>query len=161
MEPAVAAVAVAGNAPLPRFEGARAALVGVAAAAASAWIAVATLGSVAESFQREPRRAALLARARADCGARPGDVVVSDNPGTELALDGRVIAPGLQTLFLVLRGDLPASTWADDLRRPEVACVLEQDGLFHAVPEMERVVTDRFVEVEVVDDWHLYGLRSR
>jgi hypothetical protein len=29
------------------------------------------------------------------------------------------------------------------------------------VPEMERVVTDRFVEVEVVEDWHLYGLRAR
>jgi hypothetical protein len=161
MEPAIAAVAVAGNAPLPRLEGARAALLGVAAAAASAWIAVATLGGVREAFEREPRRAALLARARATCGARPGDVVVSDNPGNELALDGRVIAPGLQTLFLVLGGDLPASTWADDLRRPEVACILEQDGLFHVLPETRAVVDDRFVEVEVVEDWHLYALRGR
>lgn len=160
MEPSIAAVVLAGNAPLPRLEGGRAALLGLAAAAASAWIAVATFGGVREAFAREPRRAALLARARATCGARPGDVVVSDNPGTELALDGRVIAPGLQTLFLVLGDDLPVATWADDLRRPEVACIVEQDGLFHVLPETRDVVESRFVEVEVVEDWHVYALRD-
>ena len=160
MEPAMAAVVVVGSAPSPRLTGLRAAGLGIAAAGASAWIAAATVGGVVEAFEREPRRAALLARARADCGARPGDVVVADNPGSELALDGRVVAPGLETLFLVVQGHLPLSTWIADLRRPEVACVLEQDGLFHALPEIERVVGERFVEVEVVEDWHLFARRD-
>jgi hypothetical protein len=161
MEPAIAAVVVVGNAATPRLAGAHATMLGVAAVAASAWIATATAGSVAEAFEREPRRAALLARARADCGARPGEVVVADNPGGEMALDGRVIAPGLETLFLVREGHLPMSTWITDLSRPEVTCVLEEDGLFHAVPELRQLIASRFVEVKSVEDWRLYALRSR
>jgi hypothetical protein len=159
MEPAIAVVVVAGNAAPPR-------LVGGARRDARA------RGDRGERVDRardrRGRRGGLRARAaprgapraRTDWGARPGDVVVADNPGGEMALDGRVVAPGLETLYLVREGHLPLSTWIGDLSRPEVTCVLEQDGLFHAVPELEQLLTARFVEVETVEDWHLYALRS-
>ena len=159
MEPSMAAVVVAGVSPPPALDGARRALLWVGALAASAWLTAATVGGVAEAFEREPRRAALLARARADCGARPDDVIVADNPGSELALNGRIVAPGLATVYLVKQGHMPVSTWVHDLERPEVACVLEQEGLFHALPEIARTLDERFVPVETVEDWCLYRRR--
>lgn len=161
MEPAMAAVAVAGVAPLPKLGDTGRALLWTGAAAASVWLTIATLGGVVEAFEREPRRAAFLSRAREDCGARPDDVIVGDNPGTELAVDGRIVAPGLATVYLVREGHLPVQTWVADLRRPQVACVIEQEGLFHALPEIAATIDERFVEVETVEDWHLYRLRGR
>ena len=116
---------------------------------------------VLESFAREPARAALLARARADCGARPGDVVVADNPGSEMALDGRVIAPALANVYLVMDGHMPVGAWVHDLELPEVACVLEEGDLFDVLPEVAATLDRRFVLVETVEDWRLYGLRER
>jgi hypothetical protein len=161
MEPAMAAVVVASVAPPPKLPPAGQAAFWIAALVASVWLTIATVGGVAEAFEREPRRAALLARARADCGARPGEVVVADNPGSEMAIDGRIVAPALPTVYLVKQGRMPVSTWVHDLERPEVACVLEQEGLFHALPEIADAIDARFVPVETVEDWTLYGLRQR
>jgi hypothetical protein len=161
MEPAVAAVAVVANAAPPAMEARRLAWFWVGAAGACAWLAIASIGGVLEAFEREPPRAALLARARADCHARDGEVVVTDNPGSELALDGRVLAPAFQMIFLVRSGRLPLATWIDDLRRPEVACALEQTGGLHALPEIGRAIDERMVEVERVEEWRLYARRDR
>jgi hypothetical protein len=159
MEPAISAVAVASVAPFPRLEGARRALFWAGAAVATAWLAIATVGGVLEAFEREPRRAALLVRARAECRPSPDDVVVADNPGTELAVDGRIVAPGLATVYLIREGHLPVATWIADLKRPEVTCLIEQEGLFHALPDVQAAIEERFVEAETVEDWHLYRLR--
>jgi hypothetical protein len=161
MEPGVAAVAVFANAPGRALDPARRALFWTATAGACAWLAVATIGGTLEAFRREPRRAALLARARADCGARDGEVVVTDNSGSELALNGRVIEPAFQMIFLAHNGRLPLSTWVADVRRPEVACALEQDGVLHAIREVGAAIDERMVEVERVEDWRLYGRRDR
>jgi hypothetical protein len=161
MEPAVAAVAVLANAELPSIDPRRLAWFWIGAAGACAWLAVASIGGVLEAFEREPPRAALLARARADCGARDGEVVVTDNPGSELALNGRVIAPAFQMIFLVRSGHLSLSTWIDDVRRPEVACALEQNGGLHAVPEVGHAIDERMLEIERVEEWRLYARRDR
>jgi hypothetical protein len=162
MEPAVAAVAVFANASPATPTATGRARFWMAAAVAGVWLAVASIGGVVESFEKEPRRAALLARARAECGAREGEAVVADNPGGELALNGRVIAPVFQMIFLVRSGRLPLATWLADVSRPEVACVLEEGGgAFHAVPEVGRVLDQRMVEVDRVDDWRLYARADR
>ena len=108
MEPAVAGVVVLANAPLPPR---------VARAAGA--LRARRRGVVRVDRRRDAGRSARGLRARAaargppppapgsTCGARPGDVVVSDEPGTELALDGRVIAPCIQLLFLVKDGRMP------------------------------------------------------
>jgi hypothetical protein len=161
MEPAVAAVAVFANASPPTLSAVGRARFWLAATIASVWLAAASIGGVVEAFEREPRRAALLARARADCGARDGEVVIADNPGGELALNGRVIAPVFQMIFLVRSGRLPLAAWVADVSRPEIACVLEEgDGAFHAVPEVGRVLDLRMVEVERVEGWRLYARRD-
>jgi hypothetical protein len=161
MEPAMAAVVVAGVAPPPALGAAGRAVLWVGALAASLWLTIATVGGVTEAFVREPRRAALLARARADCGARPDELVVADNPGSEMVLDGRLVVPAMPTVYLVKQGHMPVSTWVHDLEAPEIACVLEQEGLFHALPEIGDVIDRRFVAVETVEDWRLYRLRER
>jgi hypothetical protein len=161
MEPAMAAVAIFANAPGRTLDPGRRALFWIAAAGACAWLAVASIGGVLEAFEREPRRAALLSRARVDCRARDGEVVVTDNSGGEFALNGRVIEPAFQMIFLVHSGRLPLGTWVADVRRPEVACALEQDGVLHAVREIGAAIDERMVEVERVEDWRLYGLRDR
>jgi hypothetical protein len=162
MEPAVAAVVIAANAPAPALLPGRRALAWLAAAGACVWLALATLGGVQEAFEREPPRAAFLASARAACGARPGEVVVADTPGSEMAVDGRIIAPGIQMLYLVLEGRLPASAWVADLRRPQIACAIEQEGRgFHALPEVAAAFDARFVEIARVEGWRLYALRDR
>jgi hypothetical protein len=164
MEPAIAAVAVYANtSPLALTIAGRTRF-WLAAAVASVWLAAASVGGVLDAFVKEPRRAALLARARADCGARDAEVVLADNPGGELALNGRVIAPVFQMIFLVRSGRLPVATWVADVSRPEVACVLEEgDGAFHAVPEVQRALDLRMVEVERIENenWRLYARRDR
>jgi hypothetical protein len=162
MEPAVAAVAAFANASPLTLGGTGRARFWLAASVANVWLAAASIGGVVEAFEKEPRRAALLARARADCGARDDEVVLADNPGGELALNGRVIAPVFQMIFLVRSGRLPLATWVADVSLPEVACVLEQgDGAFRAVPEVGRVIDVRMVEVERVENWRLYARRDR
>jgi hypothetical protein len=161
MEPAMAAVVVTAFAPPPALETRGRAALWIGALAASVWLTIATVGGVTEAFEREPRRAALLSRARSDCGARPDDVVVADNPGSEMAIDGRIVAPALATEYLILQRHMPVSTWVHDLEASEVACVLEQEGLFHALPEIADVIDRRFVAVETVEDWTLYRLRER
>jgi len=162
MEPAVAAVVVAANAPVPALSASWRTAGWWAIAGAAVWLAIPNVGGVLEAFQREPPRAALLARARADCGARPGEVVVADTPGDEMTLNGRVIAPGFQTLFLVIDGRMPERTWADDMRRPQVVCAVEREGrVFHILPEVAAAFDVRFVEIERVEDWRLYSLRHR
>jgi hypothetical protein len=162
MEPAIAAVAVFANASPATPTATGRARFWMAAAVASVWLAGASIGGVLESFEKEPRRAALLARARADCGARDGEVVIADNPGGELALNGRVIAPVFQMIFLVRSGRVPLATWLADVGRPEVACVLQEAvGAFHAIPEVGHVLDLRMVEVERVEDWRLYARRDR
>jgi hypothetical protein len=64
-------------------------------------------------------------------------------------------------IFLVQSGRLPLATWVDDVRRPEVACALEQDGALHVVPEVGRAIDERMVEIERVEQWRLYARRDR
>jgi hypothetical protein len=133
----------------------------MAAAAAAVWLAVATAGGVIEAFVREPRRVALLARARTACQARADEVVFTDAAGTQMALDGRIVDPGIQTIFLVLQGHMPVATWIADVQRPGVACVVEEGRLFDVIPEMGAAVDARFVRVDSAEDWTVLALRDR
>jgi hypothetical protein len=161
MEPAIAAVVVASIAPAPPLVGTRRTAFWMAAAAAAVWLAVATAGGVIEAFVREPRRVALLARARTACQARADEVVFTDAAGTQMALDGRIVDPGIQTIFLVLQGHMPVATWIADVQRPGVACVVEEGRLFDVIPEMGAAVDARFVRVDSAEDWTVLALRDR
>ncbi len=161
MEPAIAAVVVAATAPAPSLDGMKRLAFWATAAVSAVWLAVATAGGVIEAFAREPRRVALLGRARTACHARPDEVVFTDAAGMQMALDGRIVDPGIQTLFLVLQGHLPLATWIADVERPEVTCVVEEGRLFDVLPEMGAAVDARFVAVDSAEDWTVLGLRER
>lgn len=149
MEPCVAAVAVVAQAASPplRFgEGppAHAAL----ALAAIAYAGVASVRASAEHVREYRDDARIAAEIGASCGAPRGGgaegVVLADEAGLELALNGRVVVPTYQMAHLVLAGRFPAQVWIDDLRSPRVRCVVEHTGQLRLSPELARALDRHF-----------------
>ena len=85
------ALAIAALVPLPPLHGATALAASVAALVQSVWVGVAGVRSSLEVLTNAPLRAAVLAAARTTCGASAGDVVLADEPGLEVMLDGRAV----------------------------------------------------------------------
>lgn len=165
LEPGVVAVTlVACVAPLPR------AALALAGVVQMAWITVASMRSATEEIGFARDRAALVAHARETCGAGPGTSIVSDEPGIELMLDGRILGTPFQTTHLVRRGRFDAAVWERDLAQPEVACALLSNGLLEHErvdpihdrfpPEIVRVLRERFAFVTSAGGWRLYRPRG-
>jgi hypothetical protein len=58
----------------------------------------------------------------ARCKQSDSDLVASDEPGLELALDGRILSPAYQMAWLVNEGLYPAEVWLRDPTAPNVRC---------------------------------------
>lgn len=169
LEPFVAAVVVLAHAPLPKLRtpAASFAIAGLLLGQAL-WTGIASVRSAVEHVALSRARAGLLREARTLCGAPPSSVVIADEPGLELALDGRIVETPFQSTHLGRRGAFPIAAWREDVRRPEVACLVMQDDLLERPlaevsiehdrfgPELRGALREAFVRVEARAGWFLY-----
>jgi len=173
MEPVVAAVVAVSRAPVPWPVGSPWALPAAAGALLqSLWTGVATVRSSIEAIAVDQEQAALMARARVDCGAREGDLVAADDPGYEVMLNGRIVTTPFQMTHLVRRGLFRPELWIADMERAEVRCLLTQNDLLerplddvrvaddHFPPELRRVLRAKFAFLEEQGGLRLYTARD-
>jgi hypothetical protein len=157
METALGVVAVCATLPSPA-SAARAPLAALVLAQ-SLWVSIASVRSVVYRVAADRRIDVLLNEARTLCGARPADVVMSDDPAAELRANGRLYTTAYQMVFLVFAGRYPVGMWIADIQRPEVACFIEHTRIMRFVPELDRAVAAKFEPVASTDDWTV--LRAR
>lgn len=144
MEPCVAAVVVLARADLPKLDPRNTVIVAGLTIFQVAWIDVASLRSSFESIAAAaPRRDAVI-HARETCGASPETVVIADEPGLELMLDGRIVATPFQSTHLARRGRISTAPWISDVKASEVQCLVMQDDLLERPLDDVRVEHDRF-----------------
>ncbi|HEY8073454.1 MAG TPA: hypothetical protein VIF62_05080 [Labilithrix sp.] len=144
MEPLLAALVVLSRADLPALTPRVSAAAAALAVAQTAWVGVASARSAAEGIPRAREQLAALTSARELCGAGPTDLVLADEPGLELMLDGRVIATPFQSTHLARRGLFPIDAWIADVERPEVRCLVMQDDLLDRPLDRVDPDHDRF-----------------
>jgi hypothetical protein len=130
MEPCVVGLAVVSAHGIPAGPPRLREALSVLALAQVGWTGLAAIRSSAEAITLAPRKAAAIAAVRSRCGAGPDDVVMADETGIEVMLDGRLIEQPLVFTQLAGRGSYPLSTWTEDVNRSSVAClVLQSDWL--------------------------------
>ncbi|MDB4944200.1 MAG: hypothetical protein JWP97_3734 [Labilithrix sp.] len=173
MEPAVVGLVVLAHAGAGGL-GPRARLVvSFGALAQAAWSGVASVRSSIDGVARSRAASAALASARATCGAAPGDLVMADEPGLERMLDGRILSTPFQLTHLARAGRFDESTWASDVTRPEVTCLVMQDDLLERPlaresrehdrfgPVLRRAFVARFELARAAGGLRIYRLRQR
>jgi hypothetical protein len=143
LEPSVAALVCFARFEVPERLRRSLAVAG-ACAAQLGWNGVASAQASIRGIASAPAKAAVLARAREACGAKPTDVVVADEPGIELVVEGRMVQTPFQTTHLVRRGRFSEATWIADLSRPEVRCLVMQSDLVERPVEEVSVPYDCF-----------------
>ncbi len=134
------------------------------------------VGSVRDTFEGVEENAAhsvLLATAREACGAGPDGLIVADEPGIEMMLNGRLIAHPFPLTHAALRGQYPLTPWLADLARPEIACtVIAHDRIERPLTEFDsyydyfalpvrEALNRRFERVTGSERWEVYGPRGR
>ncbi len=169
LEPCIASAAFVARVPLPSLPVRAVAVAAVAAPFQALWTDVASVRATFEAFAANERHMELVARARELCsGARDG-LVVSDEPGVELMLDGgRIVEHTFPLSHAGLRGKYPLGPWIADLSRPEIACVLtlhdrierpptevDLDYDYFALP-VRTALAARFAPALRADGWTLY-----
>ena len=143
MEPSIASLVALANAPL-RLEARAARWVLFLLPVQALYTGVAGVRSSIESLRDAPAKRAALDGARAACGAQGTALVMADEPGLELELDGRILSTPFQLTHLARRGRFPLSTWIADVERPEVGCLVMQDDLLERPAAAVSVEHDRF-----------------
>ncbi|MGA2449961.1 MAG: hypothetical protein ABTD50_14880 [Polyangiaceae bacterium] len=142
LEPCVGALLVFAHVPLPRVES-RWRIAGAALLLVQVlWSGVASTRSCLEwrRLTAERRRALELARA----GLVPMAVVIADEPGLEVALNGRLITTPFQMTHLVASGRFPVRLWLDDVSRSDVQGVVLMDDLLERPISAVDFAHDRF-----------------
>ena len=169
MEPMIGVCVVAAFVP---FELPRDGRLGWACAGAalfqSLWTGVATLKSSREAVDASRVHAAFVQRARTSCAPGVDEVILADEPGLELMLNGRVITTPFQMTHLAKRGKYPLEPWIADVLRVESRCLLMEDDLLDRPigevsaehdrfgPELRAVLRAKFVRVQEQGGWRLY-----
>ncbi len=176
MEPCVASLVVLSRAPSwPIVAGSRARLAAaIVALVQSLWTGVASVRSVLEELAWQlPSERHALERAREVCRASRAELLLGDEVGIELALNGRIMTTPFQMTHLARRGLFPVSLWLADVRRPELAGVVMEDDLLERPltevdvnhdrygPELRAVLRDRFALADRQGEWRTYCRRSR
>lgn len=144
LEPCIAMLVVASRVDIPALAPSRALGLLLLAFAQVAWDGVGSISGAIAGISSARERALTLADARATCGAKNGDVVIADEPGLELALDGRIVMTPFQTTHRVRRGTFSEDLWLEDLASPNVTCLVMQDDLLERSLGDERPAHDRF-----------------
>lgn len=172
MEPMACVVVVFARASLPVMGGRAQTALALGILAQSAHNGVASVRSALEEVTLARERQRAVAEARALCGSGARDVVIADEPGLELMLDGRIVQTPFQSTHLARAGRFPIAAWIEDVSRPEVTCLLMQDDLLQRPledvrvehdrfgPELRRVLSGRFVLAGERGGLRTYRLRS-
>ncbi len=129
MEPCAVGVAIVATSPAAPLPAALRAIAAPLALVQACWTGVAAIRSSTEAIAAAPRKRAAIVSARVVCGAQDGDVVMADEPGLEVMLNGRLIEQPLVLTQLVRRGGFPEAIWLDDVARPRVRCLVMQSDL--------------------------------
>lgn len=173
MEPSIAAVVVFSQAPLYPMTAAARAWTAAVAVAQSLWTGVASIRSSFEEMASAPAQRAVLDRARSAVGARPGEIVLGEDPGVEWALNRRLVQTPVYMTALGRVGRYPVDLWIQDVSRPEVVGIVMLDDLLEQpisrqdvsrdlfLPELRIVLGRRFVLREATAGMYLYALRPR
>ncbi len=169
MEPMVAVTVIAAFVPIVLPQTGRPAWgLAVAVLVQALWTGVATLRSVPEAIEAAKGHAELLQRVRATCSPGVDEVILADEPGLELMLNGRVVATPFQLTHLARRGKYPLEPWISDVLRVEARCLLMEDDLLDRPlrevsvehdrfgPELRTVLRAKFVRVQEQGGWRLY-----
>jgi len=169
MEPMVATTVVAALVPWTLPETGRVAW-GLAGASLfqALWTGVGTMRSVPEAIDAANVHAQFVQRVRATCNPGVDEVILADEPGLELMLNGRVIATPFQLTHLARRGKYPLEPWVSDVLRVESRCLLMEDDLLDRPlsqvsvehdrfgPELRTVLRAKFVRTQEQGGWRLY-----
>jgi hypothetical protein len=110
----------------------------------SMWTDVASIRSSVEGIHAAYSRANLIANVRAVCGASPSELVIADEPGLELMMNGRIIATPFQSTHLARAGRFPVESWIADVTHTDVKCLLMQNDLLERSFSEANPVHDRF-----------------
>jgi hypothetical protein len=145
MEPMVAFVVAMSHAPLPPLTARGKAAACALALWQSLWTGVASVRSSVEGLSSAPARALALASARDACGARPAELLVADEPGLELMLNGRLVQTAVQFAYQSRIGRFPVATWIADLTHERVAGVVLQNDLLERPLTQDDPEQDLFV----------------
>ena len=171
MEPCLVALIVVARVPLPRLSGARAAAAGALAVAQALWVGVAALRSALEGLEAARRQAAVIANVRTTCGADADSVVLADEPGLEVMIDGRAVQMPFAMTRQVRAERFALATWQADVRDPAVRCVVMHDDLLERPlarvrpeadlfdPAMRATLRDRFTLVASTAGLWVYRAR--
>lgn len=174
IEPALAALVLIAHAHVPPVRKRGALALAALALGQALWDGVASVrSSYEELVTRFPAEQRALSHARLACSAGAGDVILGDETGIELSLDGRIVATPFQMTHLARRDLYPTDLWIADVRRPEVVGVVMEDDLLERPlsevslehdrfgPELRAVLRERFELAETNGDWRTYRLRGR
>lgn len=172
MEPCAVGVAIVATSPAPPLPAALRVIAAPLALVQACWSGVAAIRSSTEAILAAPRKRAAIASARAVCGAKDGEVVMADEPGIEMMLNGRLIEQPLVLTPLVRRGVFPEAIWLEDVARPPVRCLVMQSDLLEKTaseedpdhdlfpPALRRALRARFALETSRDGAWIYRARS-
>jgi hypothetical protein len=155
LEPSVAAVAVLAAAPWPRERRWALALAAAVALFQALWVGIASNRSVQDALERAEAHNLMVVAARTGCLAR-GGLVLSNDTGDELDLDGRILTPSYQFSHLVLAGKAPASLLVEELEHPRARCYLEHSASeVRTVPEAAAALERDYELQAEASEWRL------
>jgi hypothetical protein len=169
MEPALTSVVLLSRFPLvlPSAFACRAVVAAVVATTLG-WSATATARSLAYERVALPRHARGISRVRDRCLLRPGAFVLSDDPGIELAVNGRIHTHAVELWNESRTGRFPETLWVQDVESDQVRCAASwiedgdppdtPPGLFP--PEVARAMRDKFMPPMMVDGYAIYLARA-
>jgi len=172
MEPCMAATVVFARIPPPRLSRRALLALSVAVPFQALWMSVGSMRATVESLDANLVHSRLLDRARALCRAAPDRLVVGDEPGIEVALDGRLVADAFPLTHQALLGHFSLKPWTVDLSRDEVGCVVtahdrierapsEVDADYdYFAPAVRAALFARFTPVAESAGWEVYAPRN-
>ena len=170
MEPCLAAVVVFARIEpprSPRLAGVLTVLVPLQAV----WTGASSVRATFESIDANRAHRVLLEQARSLCGIGHDRLVVADEPGIEVMLDGRLVAHPFPLTYQAFRGRYSLAGWIADLGRDEVGCVVtahdrierplrevDADYDYFALP-VRKALAARFAPVRESGGWEVYAER--
>jgi hypothetical protein len=168
MEPALASVVVLSVLPfsLPRAPGLRVAIAAAVGLSVS-WAGVATARSLLHERRTLHDEERALEEVARRCVDRPSAIVMSNDPGIELTVNGRLYTHTLELWNEARLGRFPERLWLDDVSSPNVRCLVgfSGDAPPPVVPEgfppkVLRALEERFVLDSVHYGYAVYGRRD-
>jgi hypothetical protein len=127
MEPCVAAAVVFAHAPMPALSARWRSVLAFAVPLQALWTGVGSFRSSVESLATSHEKSRVIDSLRS--GLAEGSLLLSDDAGLELALDGRLIDTPFQTTALVRAGLFPEAAWLGDVQRREIVGLVASDDI--------------------------------